>query len=81
MNAHKKTVSQRQAEEQQVQSLPQSQQTVPREFATVEELLRHDAQQTPVPPALTQRLQASLKQLPPAARRAWWRRLFGDSDL
>ncbi|HZR16908.1 MAG TPA: hypothetical protein VFE51_06230 [Verrucomicrobiae bacterium] len=81
MNSHKKIVRQQHAEEQQqAESVHQVQPVAPREFATVEELLRHDAQQTPVPSALAQRLQASLQELPPAGRRAWWRRLFGGAD-
>ena len=47
------------------------------EFATPEEMLRHDALHTPVPPALADRLKQSLAQMPPPARRPWWRRLFG----
>jgi hypothetical protein len=81
MSSHKKIIRQQHAEEQQqAQSVHQVQPVSAREFATVEELLRHDAQQTPVPPELEQRLQASVKELPPAARGAWWRRLFGESD-
>lgn len=48
----------------------------PLEFATPEELIRHDARQTPTPPALTQRVGESLARHS-AAPRPWWRRLFG----
>ena len=48
----------------------------PLEFATPEELLRHDAGQTPVPPSVARRLADSLAALPAPAR-PWWRRLFG----
>ena len=46
-----------------------------REFAEVEDLLRHDAAQTPLPPQLEERLKGSIaatgvRPLP------WWRRLF-----
>jgi len=54
----------------------QTQQTSVREFASVEEMLRHDALHTPVPPAIAHRLQASLDKSPPPAR-PWWGRLFG----
>jgi hypothetical protein len=45
-----------------------------REFATAEEMLRHDALHTPVPPSIAARLQESLGQT--AAATPWWRRLF-----
>jgi len=48
-----------------------------REFASVEEMLRHDALHTPVPPNIAFRLRESVKQFPPPAARAWWRRFFG----
>jgi hypothetical protein len=51
-------------------------QAQPLEFATAEELLRHDALQTPVPPAIAERLQESVSHLP-APKRPWWRRLLG----
>jgi hypothetical protein len=54
----------------------QLQQDSVREFATVEEMLRHDALHTPVPPAIEHRLQEAIGQLP-APPRSWWRRLFG----
>ena len=47
------------------------------EFANVEEMLRHDALHTPVPPTIAHRLEESVKDLPPAAARAWWRRFLG----
>ena len=59
------------AEQQQTQS-PSA-----REFASVEEMLRHDALHTPVPPTIAYRLEESVKQLPPTSSRAWWRRFFG----
>lgn len=68
---HEKKFSQ----EQQV-SETQSRQTTEREFASVEELLRFDAKQTSVPPAITERLGRSLQNesCPP---RSWWRRWLG----
>ena len=59
------------AEQQQAQS------AAAQEFASVEEMLRHDALHTPVPPTIAYRLEESVKQLPPPSSRAWWRRFFG----
>jgi hypothetical protein len=47
------------------------------EFNSVEEMLRHDALHTPMPPAIAHRLEESARQLPPPPSRAWWRRFFG----
>jgi hypothetical protein len=47
-----------------------------REFQSVEDLLRHDAAQTAVPPEIARRLSQSIAQAPPA-RRPWWRKLIG----
>ena len=55
----------------------QTQSTGGREFASVEEMLRHDALHTPVPPTIASRLEESVKQLPPTSSRGWWRRFFG----
>ena len=69
---HEKKFSQ----EQQHVSETQSRQTTAREFASVEELLRFDAKQTSVPPAIAERLGRSLQNesCPP---RSWWRRWIG----
>jgi hypothetical protein len=78
MKPEKKLTTHQQAEEQQtVVGQQQAQQQSAHEFATVEEMLRHDALHTPVPPAIAHRLQESVNQLPPSPRRPWWRRLFG----
>lgn len=63
-------------QEQQQTAEVQSRQTTAREFASAEELLRHDAQQTPVPPEIAQRLSKSVEDLPKPAG-SWWRRLLG----
>lgn len=55
-----------------------STQTAP-EFSSVEEMLRHDAIHTPVPPQIAQRLQKSAADLPPP-NRSWWKRLLGGSN-
>jgi hypothetical protein len=54
----------------------QQPQVAPLEFGSAEEMLRHDALHTPVPPSIGRRLQESLARLP-AARSSWWRRLWG----
>jgi hypothetical protein len=48
-----------------------------REFASPEEMLRHDALHTPVPPRLASRLTDSIQQLPGAKESSWWRKLLG----
>ena len=62
--------------EQQQAAEAQSQKVEAREFATAEELLRHDAGQTQVPPAVAKRLDESIQREPLPAR-PWWRRLTG----
>jgi hypothetical protein len=63
------------SQEQQELSETKAQQTAAREFATPEELLRFDASQTAVPPAIGQRLNQSIQQeLKPT--RSWWKRLL-----
>jgi hypothetical protein len=77
MNPPRKLISQQQSEEQ--QSLAQSQHTANesvQEFASVEDMLRHDALHTPVPPSVAHRLEQSLAPLQPPDR-PWWRRIFG----
>jgi len=63
-------------QEHQQESGGSRQEAGPLEFATPEELIRHDARQTPTPPALTQRVGESVARQP-AVPRPWWRRLFG----
>jgi hypothetical protein len=45
------------------------------EFQSPEELLRHDAAQTTVPPEIARRLSQSIAESP-APRRPWWRKLL-----
>jgi hypothetical protein len=61
--------------EQQQVSETQAQKTVGREFATAEELLREDASQIQVPPAVEQRLDKSIQREPEPAR-TWWQRVL-----
>ena len=63
-------------QEQSVTAQQEIHQQSVQEFATAEEMLRHDALHTPVPPAIAHRLQQSIAQLPPASR-SWWRRFLG----
>jgi hypothetical protein len=58
----------------------QTQQPAAREFATAEELLRYDAEHTPVPPAIEQRLKKSTGALP-QPKAAWWKRWLGGTNL
>jgi hypothetical protein len=81
MNPQKKITRQEAQEQQETQSEQQKQQEPVCEFGSVEEMLRHDAIHTPVPPAIVARLQESVRQLPPPPRRSWWRRIIGDSGL
>jgi hypothetical protein len=78
MNPPKKVKLHQRAEE--LQEALGQQQSV-HEFATVEDMLRHDALHTPVPPSIAHRLQESASQLTPPQRRAWWRRIFGGPQL
>lgn len=64
------------SQEQQQTSETHTEQTTAREFATAEELLRHDAAQTKVPPSVAERLDESL-QNEPKPTRSLWRRLTG----
>ena len=64
------------SQEQEQLSEVNAQQTSAREFATTEELLRHDANQTTVPPAIAERLARSIEN-EPKPERSWWRRMLG----
>jgi hypothetical protein len=50
--------------------------TTAQEFENVEQLLRYDAAQTPVPPEIARRLNESVAKSPPP-KRPWWQRIFG----
>ena len=66
-----------QKQEQLAATQQQTLSSSPLEFASVEDMLRHDALHTPVPPTIAYRLEESIGQLPPPPPRAWWRRFFG----
>ena len=64
-----------QEEAQQAQAQVHQESENAREFATVEDLLRHDAAQTQVPAGIERRLAESTKdQVAPP--RPWWRRFI-----
>jgi len=60
-------------QEQQVQSEESLHAQTSTEFATAEELLRHDAAQIEVPGAVADRLNESIAKEPKPVR-TWWRR-------
>ena len=62
--------------EEQALSEQISQKHAAKGFASVEEMLRHDALHTPVPPNIGFRLQKSIAGLP-SAKPGWLRRFFG----
>ena len=70
---HEKKLS---AQEQQVSQVQSQQTQTIREFASPDELLRFDRQQTMVPPEIAQRLGQSL-QNEPRPPKPWWRRWLG----
>jgi hypothetical protein len=65
-----------QQQDQQEQHVAQNQSQAMQDFASVEEMLRHDALHTPVPPAIEQRLDQSLGPVTPPPK-SWWRRILG----
>jgi ppGpp synthetase/RelA/SpoT-type nucleotidyltranferase len=67
--------------EQQRTSEVQSQQTMAREFASVEELLRYDAEQTTVPAEIVERLKRTTRSAAPPPRAGWLKRFFGGTNL
>jgi hypothetical protein len=76
MNPDPSKLRQQHREEEQTAALHQStQKQQGREFATVEELIRCDVEQTPVPPQIAERLIESIAQEPKPVR-SWWRRFF-----
>ncbi len=63
------------SQEQEQLSQMQSQERSALEFATPEDLLRHDAKEVSVPPEIAERLARSLQSEPRPAR-SWWRRFL-----
>lgn len=76
MNNPRKLSSRQQSAEELLQQ--QAGRQTAREFNSAEEMLRHDALHTPVPPSIARRLAQSLKALDkPPGGRPWWKRLLG----
>ena len=67
---------QKQDSQEQQLSEARTEQSAAREFASTDEMLRHDAAQTVVPPAVAERLSQSIGSLPKPAT-SWWQRLLG----
>jgi len=65
-----------QAQETTLSGQETQQQQGPLEFASAEEMLRHDALHTPVPPAIAHRLQESIGRTAPPSSSSWWRKFF-----
>jgi hypothetical protein len=78
MNQRSKLNSQENNQEQELASTHQTQQPGAKEFATPEEMLRHDATHTAVPPGIPFRLRDSIGGTP-SPRTSWWKRLLGGS--
>ena len=76
MNQRSKLNSREQEQEQ--APLQHTQQPAVHQFANPEEMLRHDALRTPVPPAIAHRLRESIGKPPPQGQQ-WWKRWFGGS--
>jgi len=79
MDTHesKSRLQHQQQQEQTTQQQMATQGQTRAEFASPEELLRYDASQTSPPPAIAERLKASLADQPvPTLKEPWWRRLF-----
>ncbi|HPC61306.1 MAG TPA: hypothetical protein PKX23_11645 [Verrucomicrobiota bacterium] len=72
----RQTKNQTASETRQTPALRQETQPAVLEFNSVEELLRHDAIHTPVPPAIEHRLARALPAPPPQPAGPWWRRWF-----
>ncbi|HEY9175575.1 MAG TPA: hypothetical protein VI136_25115 [Verrucomicrobiae bacterium] len=68
---------QQQPQEATVHSQERKQQAITRGFSSVEEMLRFDAMQNPVPESVKTRLTTSVQKEPrPGKPRSWWRKLI-----
>ena len=72
------TKLQQHAEQEQAQEQIQATQSQAqvKEFATVDDLLRYDSEQNPVPPEVAERLNRSLESEPKPPL-PWYKKLFG----
>lgn len=78
MNPEFSKLRQREVQEQSQPSIQreQAQASQEQKFETVEELLRYDSAQNPVPPTVAEKLNDTLAQEPPPEQ-SWWQKLFG----
>ncbi len=67
------TKLQQQEQQQSAEHKQEVKQATAAEFATVEEMLRHDASNTPVPPGVARRLRETVQKSP--SKKPWWKRL------
>ena len=72
---HENKLTQKEQEQLEAQQ-QQAQSSSAQEFATPEDLLRHDALHTPVPPTVAHRLRETISQMPESGH-PWWKRLLG----
>ena len=78
MNPNQTNLHQRQraGQEQAAAQFQKSTQAQGKEFATVDDLLRHDSEQNPVPPEVAERLGRSLEN-ERKPEQPWYKRIFG----
>ena len=76
MSAEQSRLRQEQREEQKSQEVQGSAQGEGKEFATVEELLRYDSEQNPVPAEVAERLGRTLAN-EPKQEKPWYKRILG----
>ena len=50
------------------------------QFASAEDLIRHDASQTPVPPEIAGRLNESIAREARPAEKSWWKKIFSSGE-
>ena len=75
MNPDPSKLRQQQQEEIAQSQVLQENSQVAQQFDSVEGIIRCDAEHTPAPPAIAERLKESIAREPKPAR-SWWQRLF-----
>jgi hypothetical protein len=78
MNPDPSKLRQQQQQAEQSAELHVQEGQVCQEFSTAEEVIRFDAEQTPPPERIAERLKESIAR-EPAPPKSWWQRLFGKS--
>ncbi len=73
---HTKLNLRQQAQTESVQEKTTEQETA-KDFNTVDEMLRFDSSQNPVPGKVAERLQQSVEREKITPPQPWWKRLFG----